>query len=100
MEFDSVKHPVKHNTPVPPESRDALESLTFGAEAMDEAIGQLAGRLAQSNPEAMRLMKKAFWEGTEHWDQLLAERAATSGQLVLSDFTRKAIERFKNKVSN
>ncbi|MEO1411435.1 MAG: enoyl-CoA hydratase-related protein [Bacteroidota bacterium] len=70
------------------------------AEAMDEAIGQLAGRLAQSNPEAMRLMKKAFWEGTEHWDQLLAERAATSGQLVLSDFTRKAIERFKNKVSN
>ena len=37
MEFDSVKHPVKHNTPVPPESRDALESLTFGAEAMDEA---------------------------------------------------------------
>ncbi|MEL6635129.1 MAG: enoyl-CoA hydratase/isomerase family protein [Bacteroidota bacterium] len=70
------------------------------AKAMDEAIGQLAGRLAQSNPEAMRLMKKAFWEGTEHWDQLLAERAATSGQLVLSDFTRKAIERFKNKVSN
>ena len=45
----------------------------------------------------MLMMKQAFWEGTEHWDELLAERAATSGQLVLSDFTRNAIDKFKAK---
>ena len=67
-------------------------------EELDEAVEQLAQKLAQSNPEAMRLMKKAFWENTEHWDRLLDERAAMSGQLVLSDFTREAIENFKKKV--
>lgn len=67
------------------------------AEEMDTAIQTLAEKLAKSNPEAMRLMKKAFWQGTEHWDELLDERAAMSGQLVLSDFTRNAINKFKQK---
>lgn len=66
-------------------------------EAMDEQIETLANRLAKSNPEAMQLLKKVFWEGTENWDALLAERAAMSGKLVLSDFTRNAINRFKAK---
>ena len=67
------------------------------AEAMDEAIDALANRLCQSNPEAMRQLKKIFWQGTEHWDELLAERAEISGQLVLSDFTKPAIAKFKAK---
>lgn len=66
-------------------------------EAMDDEIERLAKRLASSNPEAMSLLKKVFWEGTEHWDTLLAERAAMSGKLVLSDFTRSAINAFKSK---
>lgn len=66
-------------------------------EEMDEAIQTLANKLAKSNPEAMQLLKKVFWEGTENWDQLLAERAAMSGKLVLSDFTVNAINSFKKK---
>jgi len=64
---------------------------------MDAAINELAHKLANSNPEAMTLLKKVFWEGTEHWDELLMERAAMSGKLVLSDFTKNAIEKFKKK---
>ncbi len=64
-------------------------------EEMDKAINRLAETLAQSNPEAMAMMKRAFWQGAEHWDQLLEERAETSGRLVLSDFTRNAIASFK-----
>ena len=64
---------------------------------MDEAIDHLADRLAHSSPEAMRELNKIFWQGTEHWDTLLSERAAISGRLVLSDFTRKAITAFKAK---
>lgn len=64
---------------------------------LDEAIDKLVSSLLNANPEAMRLLKKTFWAGTEHWDTLLAERAAISGRLVLSDFTRAAIERFKAK---
>jgi len=64
---------------------------------MDEAITVLANKLAKSNPEAMSMLKTAFWKGTEDWDTLLAERAAMSGKLVLSDFTKNAINAFKSK---
>jgi methylglutaconyl-CoA hydratase len=60
-------------------------------EEMDEFIAELASRLASSNPDAMARMKQIFWAGTEHWDQLLDERAEMSGTLVLSDFARRAI---------
>lgn len=66
-------------------------------EELDEAVKTLAVRLSNSNPEAMQLLKKAFWQGTENWDTLLIERAMMSGKLVLSDFTRNAIEKFKAK---
>lgn len=67
------------------------------ADEMDKAIQTLAQKLAKSNPEAMAMLKKVFWSGTENWDDLLAERAAMSGTLVLSEFTVNAINAFKNK---
>jgi methylglutaconyl-CoA hydratase len=66
-------------------------------EELDGATDGLARQLAQSNPAAMRQLKTIFWEGTGHWDQLLAERAAVSGQLVLSDFARNAMAAFRKK---
>ncbi|CAN5512570.1 enoyl-CoA hydratase/isomerase family protein [soil metagenome] len=66
-------------------------------ESMDESINSLATTLAHSNPAAMAEMKRVFWEGTEHWDQLLKDRAAISGRLVLSSFTKKFIADFKEK---
>jgi methylglutaconyl-CoA hydratase len=47
--------------------------------------------LANYNPKALDEIKKVFWEGTGHWDKLLKERAAISGKLVLSDFTKNAL---------
>lgn len=67
------------------------------AEEMDKEIERLAFQLSKSNPEAMSMLKTIFWQGTEHWDTLLAERAGMSGKLVLSDFTVNAIGAFKNK---
>ncbi|MFL5604906.1 MAG: enoyl-CoA hydratase/isomerase family protein [Gemmatimonadaceae bacterium] len=64
---------------------------------MDAALNALAGTLAASNPAAMAEMKRVFWTGTEKWDALLAERARVSGKLVLSEFTRAAIAKFKGK---
>lgn len=65
--------------------------------AMDQAIDKLIEKLVSSNPEAMKELKQIFWKGTEDWDQLLMERAAISGRLVLSEFTRNAISAFKAK---
>ena len=66
-------------------------------ESMDESVYRLANSLSHSNPDAMIEMKKIFWKGTEHWDELLKERAAISGRLVLSEFTKNAINKFKSK---
>ena len=65
---------------------------------MDESIYRLASTLAHSSPEAMAEMKKILWQGTGHWDILLNERAAISGRLILSNFTKTAIAKFKTKV--
>jgi methylglutaconyl-CoA hydratase len=66
-------------------------------EEMDAAVLAFAKKLAASNPEALSLLKKIFWEGTEHWNELLLERAGMSGKLVLSDFTRDALAKFAVK---
>lgn len=74
-------------------------SLHDSIEELDGAINKLAQQLAASNPEAMKMLKQIFWKGTEGWDTLLMERAAMSGKLVMSDFTRNAIEKFKAKAN-
>lgn len=73
-----------------------LYSEVFGGAAeLDAAVAALAEKLAKFNPEALAKLKTVFWEGTEHWDELLEARAEMSGRLVLSDFTRSAIAAFK-----
>ncbi len=64
-------------------------------EELDEAVKAFAENLCSYNTEAMRDMKQMFWKGTEDWDTLLAERAAISGRLVLSDFTKNKLKTYK-----
>ncbi|GEL10127.1 methylglutaconyl-CoA hydratase [Flavobacterium glycines] len=64
-------------------------------ELLDSAIAAFASKLASYNPDALLEMKKVIWEGTQHWESLLLERAAITGKLVLSDFTKNALEQFK-----
>lgn len=69
-------------------------------EGMDESISRLSNNLSHSNPDAIAELKKIFWKGTENWDTLLLERAAISGRLVLSEFSRAAIQKFRARASN
>lgn len=62
---------------------------------MDKEIDILAQKLASYNPEALAEMKIVLWQNTAHWDELLYERAAISGKLVLSEFTKNALSQFK-----
>lgn len=64
-------------------------------EELDDAVIDFARNLCEYNPEAVKEMKQMFWRGTEDWDQLLNERAKISGRLVLSEFTKEKLERFK-----
>ena len=64
-------------------------------EELDIRLEEYTNELSSYNPDALLEMKKVLWEGTSHWDSLLYERAAISGRLVLSDFTKNALEKFK-----
>lgn len=71
-----------------------LFANTFATiEKLDEAVSILTHQLASYNPEAVTEMKKVLWEGTEHWDNLLVERATITGKLVLSEATKSALKR-------
>ena len=70
---------------------DVYDSL----ETLDKKVSELSEDLSKSNPDALKEMKKVLWENTDHWDQLLGERAEKSGALVLSDFAKKALQKFK-----
>ncbi len=62
---------------------------------LDKELDFFTQKLSTYNPDALYEWKKVLWEGTENWDQLLSERAAITGALVLSEFTRNALSKFK-----
>ena len=70
-------------------------SVHESIEILDQEVQKFAEHLCTYNLEAMIEMKKVFWRGTEDWDNLLAERAAISGRLVLSDFTKEKLKKFR-----
>ena len=78
-------------------SKGLFAEVHENMENMDESVLRLANTLAHANPDAMLQLKKTFWTDTDSWDSLLKERAAISGKLILSSFSRDAISKFKMK---
>lgn len=72
--------------------QDVFETTT----ELDSSVNALSKKLSEMSPMAMRELKETIWAGTEHWDSLLEERAAISGRLVLSDFTKEAIRKIRS----
>ena len=68
-----------------------------GIDTFDDAVDNLANALTHSSADAMHELKKVLWHGTEHWDQLLKERAAISGRLILTKQAKDAIQKFKER---
>ncbi len=64
-------------------------------EDLDATLEKFTSQLASYNPDALVEMKHVLWQNTSHWSTLLYERAEISGKLVLSAFTKKALEGFK-----
>jgi methylglutaconyl-CoA hydratase len=77
------------------EEKGLFAELHSSIEGMDDAIESLTTSLVHSSEDAMRELKKTLWHGTEHWDHLLKERAAISGRLIITDYAREQIRKFK-----
>jgi len=61
---------------------------------MDNEIDLFCNNLTSYNPQALTELKKMLWKNTDDWDDLLLERAAISGKLVLSEFTKESLHKF------
>lgn len=65
--------------------------------ALDATVDAHARRLAAANPEAMAEMKRIYWKDVDDWEARMDARAQLSGRMVLSDFTRDALARFRSR---
>jgi methylglutaconyl-CoA hydratase len=61
---------------------------------LNEHVSSVANQLAKYNPEALAEFKKIQWQDSNHWDDLLAQRAKISGRLALSPFTKTQLKKF------
>jgi methylglutaconyl-CoA hydratase len=77
------------------QNKGLYSSVHENNDELDKAVFTLAQNLANYNPEALIALKQILWKDTENWDELLQERAAISGKLVLSPFTKEALKRFQ-----
>ncbi len=59
--------------------------------ALDSVLPAFASRLAHQSPAALRELKRTLWAGTDQWENLLYERAAISGRLILSREAQAAL---------
>lgn len=89
----------------PDQWRDAIwarqhglfQELFDSMEEMDEAADVFSKRLASYSTDALRALKKVFWDGTEHWDTLLYENAAISGKLVLNEDAKNSLKKIRRR---
>ena len=78
------------------EAHGLYAKVIDGVPGLDATVDGFVKQLAGSNPDAVRQIKANAWTGTDDWPTLLAERAAMSGRMVLSAYTRAAIAKFKS----
>ena len=63
---------------------------------LDDAIDLLADKLCKYDSLATARLKQDLWEGTENWPVLLAEKAEVSARLVMQEYTKDFLSKFKN----
>jgi methylglutaconyl-CoA hydratase len=75
--------------------RGLFQEVFDTTEQLDAYLAHFCQKLSAYSPEALIELKKVLWAGTDHWDTLLPERAATSARLALTPAAKRAIAEFK-----
>jgi methylglutaconyl-CoA hydratase len=61
-----------------------FQSICQDTPELNRVVEEFALELSKRNPAATAALKQALWAGTEHWPQLLADRARNSANLVVA----------------
>ena len=65
---------------------------------MDTEIQKFLEKLSAKSGDALALIKKVSWEGTEHFEKQMPERILMSASLLLEDSTKANIEKIKQNL--
>ena len=80
------------------EKHDVYHSVSENIEKMDEEIASFLEKLSTRSSDALALIKKISWEGTEHFNQLMPERILMSASLILEDSAKDNIAKIKERL--
>jgi len=80
------------------EKHDVYHSVSENIEEMDEQIKAFMEKLSTRSSEALSLIKKVSWEGTDHFEQLMPERILMSASLILEDSAKENIGKIKERL--
>ena len=80
------------------EKHDVYHSVSENIEKMDAEINAFMEKLSTRSSDALALIKKVSWEGTEHFEQLMPERILMSASLILEDSAKDNIGKIKERL--
>ena len=80
------------------EKHDVYHSVSENIQEMDGEIEAFMNKLSERSAEALALIKKVSWEGSEHFDQLMPERILMSASLILEDSAKQNIQKIKERL--
>lgn len=80
------------------EKHDVYHSVSENIEIMDVEINAFMEKLSTRSSDALALIKKVSWEGTEHFEQLMPERILMSASLILEDSAKENIGKIKERL--
>ena len=79
-------------------NHDVYHSVSETIAEMDAELGQFLEKLATRSSDALDLIKKVSWNGTENFELLMPSRIQMSASLILKDSAKKNIEQIKEKL--
>ena len=80
------------------EKHDVYHSVSENIEIMDAEINAFMEKLSTRSSDALALIKKVSWEGTEHFEQWMPERILMSASLILEDSAKENIGKIKERL--
>ncbi len=80
------------------EKHDVYHSVSSTIAEMDTELHNFLEKLSHRSSDALALIKKVSWEGTEHFESLMPERIHMSASLILEDSAKKNIEMIKERL--
>ncbi|MEC5157872.1 enoyl-CoA hydratase/isomerase family protein [Chryseobacterium sp. MP_3.2] len=80
------------------ERHDIYQCISSTITEMDVEIQKFLEKLSGRSSDALALIKKVSWEGTEHFEQLMPERILMSASLILEDSAKENIGKIKERL--